>query len=62
MKNDTCCSYQITYSKDGVGPLSQKIYAASERNALVRLGQIYGDRLNCKNPDIEVLSVEKNIT
>lgn len=50
--------YTITYKKDGVGPLNYQIPATNEYNALVRLGQIYGDRPDREDREVEILDIK----
>lgn len=49
--------YIVRYTKDGVGPLHYQIPATSRDNALVRLGQIYGDRPGQSEKEIKVESI-----
>ena len=48
--------YYIVYTKDGVRKTYQ-IPATSKYNALVRLGQIYGDKETEDEVNIEVLGI-----
>jgi len=50
--------FLIEYLKNGT-PKTYQIPATSEYNALVRLGQIYGDKPDQDDVEIEVTSVRK---
>lgn len=52
--------FYVVYRKDGIGPCVYQIPATDELNAAVRLGQIYGDRPNRNDREIEILDVLKN--
>lgn len=49
--------YTFVFLKDGVEKTYQ-IPATSEQNALVRLGQIYGDKEGREDIQIEILEVK----
>lgn len=48
--------YYIVYTKNGIRKTYQ-IPATSKYNALVRLGQIYGDREDRDDVDINILTI-----
>lgn len=50
--------YLISYFKDGK-PKSYQIPAINEWNALVRLGQIHGDRADREDIEINVMSIKQ---
>lgn len=53
----TCKIYTFVYLKDDVQKTYQ-IPATSEANALVRLGQIYGDKEGREDIQIEILEIK----
>lgn len=52
--------YTISYTKDGM-PKTYQIPATSEFNALVRLGQIYGDAYPREDIEINVTGIKKSL-
>lgn len=52
-----CKIYTFVFLKDGLEKTYQ-IPATSEQNALVRLGQIYGDKEGREDIQIEILEIK----
>lgn len=50
--------FTITYTKNGSNPREYLIPARTKADALVRLGQIYGDKQDRDDIEIKIISVK----